>query len=86
MDDEGMLRSPVCFIGGGPGAPDLLTLRAAERLKRADVLVWTDSLVCPAIATGAESTASGSAPAPHSGRGDPVLHRRHAAAIGGSPA
>ena len=50
MDDEGMLRSPVCFIGGGPGAPDLLTLRAAERLKRADVLVWTDSLVCPAIA------------------------------------
>ena len=27
-----------------------MTLRAAERLKKADVLVWTDSLVCPAIA------------------------------------
>lgn len=50
MVEEAMQRSPVCFIGGGPGAPDLLTLRAAERLKKADVLVWTDSLVCPAIA------------------------------------
>ena len=40
----------VSFVGAGPGAPDLLTLRAAERLNKADVLIWTDSLVCPAIA------------------------------------
>ena len=40
---------PVSFVGAGPGATDLLTLRAAERLRSADVLVWTDSLVCPGI-------------------------------------
>ena len=40
----------VSFVGAGPGAPDLLTLRAADRLNKADVLIWTDSLVCPAIA------------------------------------
>ncbi len=40
---------PISFVGAGPGAPDLLTLRAAERLKQADLLVWTDSLVCPGI-------------------------------------
>ena len=39
----------VSFVGAGPGAPDLLTLRAADRLNKADVLVWTDSLVCPSI-------------------------------------
>ena len=40
---------PVSFVGAGPGASDLLTLRAADRLRAADVLIWTDSLVCPGI-------------------------------------
>ena len=44
------MSSPVCFVGAGPGAPDLLTLRAADRLRHADRLIWTDSLVSPAIA------------------------------------
>ncbi len=40
----------LSIIGAGPGSPDLLTIRAANRLKNAQVLIWTDSLVSPQIA------------------------------------
>ncbi len=39
----------ISIVGVGPGAPDLLTIRAYERLRNADVLVWTDSLISPQI-------------------------------------
>ncbi|MGI8710158.1 MAG: precorrin-4 C(11)-methyltransferase [Acidimicrobiales bacterium] len=35
----------ISFVGAGPGAADLLTLRGADRLGRADVVVWASSLV-----------------------------------------
>lgn len=38
-------RGVVSFVGAGPGAPDLITLRGAERLGRADVVIWASSLV-----------------------------------------
>ncbi|MFI9384768.1 cobalt-precorrin-4/precorrin-4 C(11)-methyltransferase [Kutzneria sp. NPDC052558] len=35
----------VSFVGAGPGAADLITLRGARRLADADVVVWAPSLV-----------------------------------------
>ena len=35
----------IAFVGAGPGAADLLTVRAVERLRAADVVVWASSLV-----------------------------------------
>jgi precorrin-4/cobalt-precorrin-4 C11-methyltransferase len=37
--------SKVWFIGAGPGAPDLLTIRGAELIGEADMVVWARSLV-----------------------------------------
>jgi precorrin-4/cobalt-precorrin-4 C11-methyltransferase len=35
----------ISFVGAGPGAPDLITLRGAARLAAADVVIWASSLV-----------------------------------------
>ena len=39
----------VHFVGAGPGAPDLITLRGAELLRAADVIIYAGSLVNPAL-------------------------------------
>lgn len=39
----------IRFVGAGPGAPDLLTLRGAELLSRADCVIYAGSLVNPAL-------------------------------------
>lgn len=39
----------ISFVGAGPGAADLITLRGAQRLGEADVVVWASSLVPEAL-------------------------------------
>jgi precorrin-4/cobalt-precorrin-4 C11-methyltransferase len=39
----------ISFVGAGPGAPDLITLRGANRLANADIVVWAASLVPEAV-------------------------------------
>ena len=49
--------SKVWFIGAGPGAPDLLTLRGAKLIAEADVVVWARSLVHEGVLEHASSDA-----------------------------
>jgi precorrin-4/cobalt-precorrin-4 C11-methyltransferase len=42
-------RAKVWFVGAGPGAADLLTLRAAQVIAGADVVAWAASLVHPGV-------------------------------------
>lgn len=45
------VRVNVYFVGAGPGALDLLTVRAQRIIARADLILYADSLVNPEIAT-----------------------------------
>ena len=42
------------FIGGGPGDPELLTLKAKRIIDAADVIIYADSLVHPAVCESAK--------------------------------
>jgi precorrin-4/cobalt-precorrin-4 C11-methyltransferase len=50
-------RGRVSFVGAGPGAPDLLTLRGAQVIAAADVVIWASSLVHPDVLTHARENA-----------------------------
>jgi precorrin-4 C11-methyltransferase len=43
-------KGKVYIIGGGPGDPELLTLKAKRIIETADVVIYADSLVHPSIA------------------------------------
>ena len=44
----------VDFVGAGPGAPDLITLRGQKKIEEADVIIYAGSLVNPALLEAAK--------------------------------
>jgi precorrin-4/cobalt-precorrin-4 C11-methyltransferase len=50
-------RGSVTFIGAGPGAADLLTLRGAAAIGAADLVIWASSLVHPDVLAHARAGA-----------------------------
>lgn len=50
-------KGKVYFVGGGPGDPELLTIKAMRVIQAADVVIYADSLVHPSIAEFAKSGA-----------------------------
>ena len=47
----------VCFIGAGPGAPDLITVRGKRILESADIVIYAGSLVSAEMLTWARTDA-----------------------------
>jgi precorrin-4/cobalt-precorrin-4 C11-methyltransferase len=45
VNDPAPRRGAVVFVGAGPGAADLITLRGAARIAAADIVIWAASLV-----------------------------------------
>jgi precorrin-4/cobalt-precorrin-4 C11-methyltransferase len=41
--------TPVMFVGAGPGAPDLITVKGQQALKKADLVIYAGSLVPEAV-------------------------------------
>ena len=48
----------VYIVGGGPGDPELLTLKAKRIIESADVIIFADSLVPPEIVEFAKEGAT----------------------------
>lgn len=45
----------VHFVGAGPGACDLITVRGMNRIKEADVIIYAGSLVNPGLLSYAKA-------------------------------
>ena len=45
-------QGKVVFVGAGPGAPDLITVRGSRVIAAADIVIWASSLVAPEIVAG----------------------------------
>ncbi len=68
----------VSFIGAGPGAADLLTLRAAQRIAEAHVVIWAASLVHEDVLQHVREGAEVVSSAGHSMEGITHLYERAA--------
>ena len=68
----------VSFVGAGPGAADLLTLRAAQRIAEADIVIWAASLVHEDVLQHARPGAEVVNSAEHSVEGITHLYERAA--------
>ena len=51
-ENQGKNMNTVHFVGAGPGAPDLITLRGQRHIESADVIIYAGSLVNPALLDG----------------------------------
>lgn len=52
INEDYLLKTAVYIIGAGPGDPDLLTVKAAKILAKADIILYADSLVPKQILRG----------------------------------
>lgn len=52
MTDVNQPEGAVYFIGAGPGAPDLITVRGNRIIKKAECIIFAGSLVNPALFDG----------------------------------
>ena len=43
------MSGKVVFVGAGPGASDLITVRGARAIAQADIIIWASSLVSPEL-------------------------------------
>ncbi|TML26124.1 MAG: precorrin-4 C(11)-methyltransferase, partial [Actinobacteria bacterium] len=57
MPGRQAVTGKVTFVGAGPGAADLITVRGVEAIRTADVVVWAASLVHPDVLSYAAGTA-----------------------------
>lgn len=48
-----MTGGRVVFVGAGPGAADLITVRGARTIAEADIVIWASSLVHPDLVASA---------------------------------
>ncbi len=46
---EKQMKSPIYFVGAGPGDPELITIKGKKLLKKADIVIYAGSLINPAI-------------------------------------
>ena len=44
-----MNKSKVCFVGAGPGDPELITLKAKRMIETADTIIYSGSLLNPKL-------------------------------------